>query len=72
VTGYGKVVIIRHGEYLSLYTNLEEVTVKAGDKITSKQTIGSVAFNDDEDKTVMNLQIWKGQKILNPEDWLYR
>jgi septal ring factor EnvC (AmiA/AmiB activator) len=72
VTGYGKVVIIRHGEYLSLYTNLEEVTVKAGDKITSKQTIGSVAFNDDEDKTVMNLQIWKGQKILNPEDWLYQ
>jgi len=72
VPGSGRVVIIRHGEYLSVYTNLEEVTVKTGDKITSKQTIGSVSFNDDEDKTVMNLQIWKGQKILNPEDWLYR
>jgi len=72
VPGSGKVVIIRHGEYLSVYTNLEEVHVKTGDKIASKQTIGSVSFNDDEDKTVMNLQIWKGQKILNPEDWLYR
>lgn len=72
VPGSGRVVIIRHGEYLSVYTNLEEVTVKTGDKIASKQTIGSVSFNDDEDKTMMNLQIWKGQKILNPEDWLYR
>ena len=45
---------------------------KTGDKIASKQTIGSVSFNDDEDKTMMNLQIWKGQKILNPSDWLYR
>lgn len=72
VPGSGRVVIIRHGEYLSVYTNLEEVTVKTGDKITSKQTIGSVSFNDDEEKTMMNLQIWKGQKILNPEDWLYR
>jgi septal ring factor EnvC (AmiA/AmiB activator) len=72
VPGSGRVVIIRHGEYLSVYTNLEEVSVKTGDKIASKQTIGSVSFNDDEDKTMMNLQIWKGQKILNPSDWLYR
>lgn len=72
VPGSGRVVIIRHGEYLSVYTNLEEVSVKTGDKIASKQTIGSVSLNDDDDKTIMNLQIWKGQKILNPEDWLYR
>lgn len=72
VPGSGKVVIIRHGEYLSVYTNLEDVSVKQGDKITIKQSIGIVTFNDDENRTVMNLQIWKGQKILNPEDWLYR
>ena len=72
VPGSGKVVIIRHGEYLSVYTNLESVSVKSGDKITSKQNIGIVAFNDDENKSEMNLQIWKGQKILNPEEWIYR
>ncbi len=72
VPGSGKVVIIRHGEYLSVYTNLEAVQVKTGDKITSKQNIGTVAYNDDENKTEMNLQIWKGQKILNPEEWIYR
>jgi septal ring factor EnvC (AmiA/AmiB activator) len=72
VPGSGKVVIIRHGEYLSVYTNLEAVQVKTGDKINSKQNIGNVAFNDEENKTEMNLQIWKGQKILNPEEWIYR
>ena len=72
VPGSGKVVIIRHGEYLSVYTNLDDVSVKQGDKITIKQGIGTVAFNDDENRSVMNLQIWKGQKILNPEDWLYK
>jgi septal ring factor EnvC (AmiA/AmiB activator) len=72
VPGSGKVVIIRHGEYLSVYTNLESVQVKTGDKITSKQNIGAVTFNDEENKSEMNLQIWKGQKILNPEEWIYR
>ena len=72
VPGSGKVVIIRHGEYLSVYTNLDSVQVKTGDKITSKQNIGAVTFNDEENKSEMNLQIWKGQKILNPEEWIYR
>lgn len=70
--GKGNVVIIRHGEYLSVYTNLEHVSVKKGDKIDIKQNIGTLAYDDDENRTVMNLQIWKGQKKLNPEDWLYR
>jgi septal ring factor EnvC (AmiA/AmiB activator) len=72
VPGSGKIVIIRHGEYLSVYSNLSDVNVKTGDKITLKQNIGTVAYNDDEGKTQMNLQIWKGQKILNPEDWLFK
>lgn len=72
VPGAGKIVIIRHGEYLSVYSNLSEVLVKTGDKITIKQNIGNIAYNDDDAKTTVNLQIWKGQKILNPEDWLYR
>jgi septal ring factor EnvC (AmiA/AmiB activator) len=72
VPGIGKIVIIRHGDYLSVYSNLDEVLVKSGDKITLKQNIGTIAFNDDENRNVINFQIWKGQKILNPEDWLYK
>ena len=72
VPGIGKIVIIRHGEYLSVYSNLNEVFVKAGDKIALKQTIGSVSYDEDDNRTAINFQIWKGQKILNPEDWLYK
>jgi len=72
VPGIGKIVIIRHGDYLSVYSNLDEVQVKSGDKITLKQSIGSIAFNEDANRNVINFQIWKGQKILNPEEWLYK
>lgn len=68
----GKLVIIRHGEYLSVYTNLDHVLVKTGDKIKLKQVIGTVMFNEEEGKQSINLQIWRGQKTMNPADWLTR
>lgn len=67
----GKLVIIRHGEYLSVYTNLGDVLVKTGQKVTVKQIIGSVLYNEDEGKNSINLQIWKGQKTMDPSGWLY-
>lgn len=68
----GKLVIIRHGEYLSVYTNLSDVQVKVGEKVKLKQTIGSVMSDEDETKAAMNFQIWKGQKTMDPSGWLYR
>ena len=65
----GKLIIIRHGEYLSVYMNIDQVFVKQGDKVSTKQVIGSVA--DDEGKSSMNLQIWKGQKTMDPSGWLF-
>ena len=67
----GKLVIIRHGEYLSVYSNLGDVTVKTGQKVNVKQPIGTVMYNEDEGKTSMNLQIWKGQKTMDPSGWLF-
>jgi septal ring factor EnvC (AmiA/AmiB activator) len=72
IPGVGKLVIIRHGEYLSVYSNLEEVYVQTGDKIKAKQNIGKIIFDSEEGKTEMNLQIWKGQNKLDPEDWLFK
>jgi septal ring factor EnvC (AmiA/AmiB activator) len=66
----GRLVIIRHGEYLSVYVNLGDVTVKRGDKVTVKQNIGSIKYNEDENKSSMNLQIWKGQTKMDPAQWL--
>lgn len=66
----GKLVIIRHGEYLSVYTNLGDVLVKTGQKVSLKQVIGSVLYNEDDGKASINLQIWKGQKTMDPGAWL--
>jgi len=67
----GKLVIIRHGEYLSVYSNLDDVLVKTGQNVSIKQAIGTVMHNEDEGKTSMNLQIWKGQKTMDPSGWLF-
>lgn len=67
----GKLVIIRHGEYLSVYCNLSEVLVKTGQKVSIKQVIGTIMYNEDEDKTSFNFQVWKGQKTMDPGGWLF-
>jgi septal ring factor EnvC (AmiA/AmiB activator) len=68
----GHVVIIRHGEFLSVYANLNEVYVKSGDKIKTKQNLGSILLDEEDNKTELHIEIWKGQNKLDPEDWLYR
>jgi len=70
VPGFGKVVMIRHGEYLTVYSNLKEVLVKKGDKIKTKQNIG-IVDTDENDKTEVHFEIWKGSTLMNPETWLY-
>nr|MBA3898949.1 peptidoglycan DD-metalloendopeptidase family protein [Bacteroidota bacterium] len=67
-----KVVIVRHGEYLSVYTNLKEIFVKQGDKITTKQSIASVITDEINSKTEVHFEIYKGQTALNPEHWLFK
>lgn len=68
----GKVIIVRHGEYLSVYANLSEVHVKTGDKVKTKQNIGTVMYDESDGKTELHLEIWKGQTRLDPEGWLFR
>jgi septal ring factor EnvC (AmiA/AmiB activator) len=65
----GKVVIIRHGEYLSVYYALENVYVQKGDKVTTKQEIGKIV-TDEDGKTELHLEIYKGKKLLDPENWI--
>jgi septal ring factor EnvC (AmiA/AmiB activator) len=71
VTGGNVAVIIRHGKYLTVYSNLVNVLVKSGDKVSLKQTIGTIGTDaDDDSKTVLKFQIWKESEKLNPEDWI--
>ncbi len=66
----GKLIIIRHGEYLSVYVHLGEVFVVQGQKINAKQAIGTVLYDENENKNILQLQVWKGQSKLNPAAWI--
>jgi len=73
ISGGNTAVIIRHGTYLSVYSNLREVVVKKGDKVTTKQNIGTVYTDyDDGNKSILKFQIWKESTKLNPELWIGR
>lgn len=73
VTGGNMAVIIRHGKYLTVYSNLINVQVKQGEKVAIKQTIGTIGTDTDEDsKTVLKFQIWRENEKMDPEDWIAR
>lgn len=71
VPGYNNSVIVRHGNYLTVYSNLSQVYVKAGDKVSTRQAIGKI-FTDTEagNATILHFQLWKEKTKLNPTPWL--
>ncbi len=68
----GYAVIVRHGEYLTVYSHLSEVFVSNGQRVDVRQDIGLVATDDREAKTFVNLQVWHGNDKQNPADWITR
>jgi septal ring factor EnvC (AmiA/AmiB activator) len=69
--GFNNSVIIRHGNYLTVYSNLIQVYVKAGDRVTTRQPIGKIFTDKTKDnETILHFQIWKERTKLNPEIWL--
>lgn len=66
-------ILIRHGAYISVYCNLSSATVKQGDNVSTKQTLGTI-FSDgmDNGRTVLHFQLRKEKEKLNPEPWLNR
>ena len=66
--GYNKCVLVQHGSYFSFYCKLGQVSVKAGDKVKTGQTIGQVDTIDGQ--ALLHFQIWKEKAPQNPEAWL--
>lgn len=69
IPGYNNSVIVRHGNYLTVYSNLSQVYVKAGDSVATRQSIGKI-YSDPEEGTVLHFQLWKEKTKLNPLPWL--
>lgn len=66
------VVIIRHGDYLTVYSNLETVEVRDGQAVTTKQKIGTVHTNPEDQKSELHFELWMGKTLLDPQEWLTR
>lgn len=68
--GFNNVVIIRHNDFLTVYTNLEKVFVEPGSLVETKEEIGVIFTNDQEFKTELHFEIWEGKTLQDPEKWL--
>lgn len=66
--GYNICVIVQHGNYFSFYCRLKSTAVKAGDKVSTGQTIGVVDTMNGQ--TRLHLEIWQGSQPQNPLNWL--
>ena len=73
VPGSNSAVIVKHGNYRTVYSNLTEIYVKEGDKVSTKQRIGKIFVDTENDnKTELYLMIYRDTSIQNPELWLAR
>ncbi|MBL7810603.1 MAG: peptidoglycan DD-metalloendopeptidase family protein [Bacteroidetes bacterium] len=69
IPGQEKAILINHGEYYTVYSRLSEVYVSRGSEVTAKQNLGKV-WTDDDNKTILQFQVWQGQAKQNPAAWL--
>jgi septal ring factor EnvC (AmiA/AmiB activator) len=72
VPNYNNVVILRHGNFLSVYSNLGEVYVKPGMVVETAQKIGVVFTDEESMKTELHFEIWNGKEIQDPALWIAR
>ena len=71
IPGANYTVLVKHGEYYTVYSNLDIVNVKVGEKVKTKQALGVVSFNDKSGIAELKLQIWKNFDKLDPAQWLF-
>ena len=72
IKGKGKAVLVNHGNYFTVYSGLQDVIVKSGDEVISKQKIGTIITSETTKETQLHFEIWKGKETQNPVKWLYK
>ncbi len=63
-------VVIKHGEYFTAYANLRSFNVKEGQKVSTKQVIGTVATDPTTGEAIVTFDLYKGMNPVNPKIWL--
>ncbi|MFT5969577.1 MAG: septal ring factor EnvC (AmiA/AmiB activator) [Flavobacteriales bacterium] len=72
IPGNHKAIMINHGEYYTVYSNLDEIYVTQGEKVDTKQLLGKIHTNVESGAAVLNFQLWKFSNRQNPSSWLYK
>ena len=70
--GRKKMVLIQHGNYISAYKNLDNVLVKRGQAVDTKQEIGTIHTDATTGKTILAFSLFKNTTLQNPESWISR
>jgi len=72
IKGSNPSVLIRHGNFITLYTNLAKLYVTKGEKVNAKQAIGEIFTNQQTGKTQFQFGIFNNVNALNPKEWVYQ
>jgi septal ring factor EnvC (AmiA/AmiB activator) len=72
MTGNKKAVLLQHGNYITVYKNLENVLVNPGDYVKTKQKLGTIFTDKITGKTILGFLLSKNTKTENPTNWIYR
>lgn len=70
IEGNKAAIIIRHGNYLTVYSNITGVTVRKGQQVKAHQVLGKVAIDSFSNKAILNFQVWHERSKQNPQAWI--
>lgn len=69
--GYGTIIMVRHGNYLTIYANLSQIDVAKGQEIQAGQSLGTIYPDPDEDdRSILHFELRKERTKLNPMLWV--
>ena len=69
--GFNTIVMVRHGNYLTIYVNLSEIYVSNGETVKANQNIGKIfADPNDDNRTILHFEVRKEREKLNPQLWV--
>ncbi len=70
IPGMMNTLLVKHGDFFTVYSKLETVSVQKGDKLKTGQSIGTLG-TDSDGKTELHFEVWQGNQRMDPQKWLY-
>jgi len=72
IPGHNNMLILKHGDYYTVYSNLDDVQVKKGAYVSTQQPLGRASVNPKTQQSEVHFEVWKNKKRMNPMSWVER